>query len=124
MLITYRSGHTHPVPVKVHGANVAPLEVERCINAQPEVFDSALLGLPDGRGDTLVVAAVVLLEGAELTESQLISRLRDELSSYKVPKRVAFFAPDAIPRTGSGKVQKFKLKPILRDALELEFTRD
>jgi hypothetical protein len=40
------------------------------------------------------------------------------------PKRVAFFAPDAIPRTGSGKVQKFKLKPILRDALELEFTRD
>ena len=104
--------------LKVHGANVAPLEVERCLNAQQGVFDSAVLGLPDGRGDTLVAAAVVPLEGAELDEQELIARLRQELSSYKVPKRIAFLAAEAIPRTGSGKVQKFKLKPILEEALK------
>jgi acyl-CoA synthetase (AMP-forming)/AMP-acid ligase II len=104
--------------LKVHGANVAPLEVERCLNAQHGVFDSAVLGLPDGRGDTLVAAAVVPLEGVELDEQELIAQLRKELSSYKVPKRIAFLAAEAIPRTGSGKVQKFKLKPILEEALK------
>jgi len=103
--------------LKVHGANVAPLEVERCLNAQEGVFDSAVLGLADGRGDPIVVAAVVPLQGATLSESELIARLRKELSSFKVPKRIAFFAPEEIPRTGSGKVQKFKLKPILEQAL-------
>jgi acyl-CoA synthetase (AMP-forming)/AMP-acid ligase II len=103
--------------LKVHGANVSPLEVERCLNAQPGVFDSAVLGLPDGSGDTLVVAGVVPLEGAKLSEAELIARLREELSSFKVPRRMVFLAPDEVPRTGSGKVQKFKLKDILRTAL-------
>lgn len=103
---------------KVHGANVAPLEVERCLNAQDGVLEAAVLGLPDGDGDTLVAAAVVPHAGAELSERELIARLRQELSSYKVPKRIAFFAPEAIPRTGSGKVQKFKLKAILQQALK------
>ena len=103
---------------KVHGANVAPLEVERCLHAQDGVLEAAVLGLPDGHGDTLVAAAVVPLAGAQLSEAELIAQLRQELSSYKVPKRIAFFAAETIPRTGSGKVQKFKLKAVLQEALK------
>jgi len=104
--------------VKVHGANVAPLEVEGCLNAMPEIEESAVVGLPLGGGDSLLMAAVTRRGTAEISERTVIERLKQSLSSYKVPKRVVFMTADELPKTGSGKVKKAELVALLQPLLE------
>jgi acyl-CoA synthetase (AMP-forming)/AMP-acid ligase II len=56
----------------------------------------------------MVTALVVLAEGQSVTEAELIAHTRERIAGYKAPKRVEF--RDAIPRTATGKIQKFKLR--------------
>ncbi|MBV9509674.1 MAG: acyl--CoA ligase [Caulobacteraceae bacterium] len=106
--------------VKVHGANVAPLEVESHLNAMPEVEESAVVGLPIGGGDSLLVAAVTPRGAAQLTEAELIERLKPLLSSFKVPKRIVFMGGDELPKTGSGKIKKAALAALLAPLAETQ----
>ena len=57
--------------------------------------------MPDPRVDEIVVLAVILKEGADATEAEIQAFLRERVASYKVPKRVLFFAEGEIPMTGS-----------------------
>lgn len=90
------------------GFNVYPIEVENAIYRHPAVLEAAVFGMPDPyRGET-VRAAIVLKEGAELTEEELIAFCRKELAAYKVPDGVVFV--DELPKTTVGKILKRALK--------------
>jgi acyl-CoA synthetase (AMP-forming)/AMP-acid ligase II len=87
--------------IKTGGANVSPAELEVELRACPPVKLSRVLGLPDPRLDQLVVACIVLKDGAESSEAEIQAFLRERVAAYKVPKRVLFFAPGEVPMTGS-----------------------
>ena len=90
------------------GLNVYPLEVEERIDSMDGVVESAVIGLPDHDLGEAVAAVVVPAPGHALTERAIIGALRDEIATFKVPKRV-FFADD-LPRNAMGKVQKNVLR--------------
>jgi acyl-CoA synthetase (AMP-forming)/AMP-acid ligase II len=94
--------------VIIHGGfNVYSLEVERALEAHPDVLEAALVGLPDERMGEVPVAAVRLRPGASVAEEALVDWARDRLSGYKVPRQVRIV--DELPRTGTDKVQKREL---------------
>jgi acyl-CoA synthetase (AMP-forming)/AMP-acid ligase II len=87
--------------IKTGGANVSPAEIEVALRACPPVKLSRVVGVADPRLDQLVVACVTLKDGAEATEDDIRAFLRERVASYKVPKRVLFFAAGEMPMTGS-----------------------
>lgn len=87
--------------IKTGGANVSPAELEVALRACAPVKLSRIVGVPDPRLDQIVVACIVLKAGAEATEADIRAFLRERVSSYKVPKRVLFFADGEIPMTAS-----------------------
>jgi len=90
------------------GENVSSIEVEDVVFGHPAVAEVAVIGVPDDRWGEMVTALVVRAEGAEVTEAEIIAHCKTRIAGYKAPKRVEF--RDAIPRTATGKVQKFKLR--------------
>jgi fatty-acyl-CoA synthase len=98
--------------IKRGGECVFPAEVEDALRAHPSVADAAVFGVPDEFWGETVAAAVVLRAGAAATAEELIAFLAARLADFKRPTRVAFVA--ALPLTGSGKVQKFKLRELCR----------
>jgi acyl-CoA synthetase (AMP-forming)/AMP-acid ligase II len=90
------------------GENVSSIEVEDVVFGHPAVAEVAVIGVPDEKWGELVTALVVLVEGEQVTEAELIAHCKARIASYKAPKRVEF--RDAIPRTATGKIQKFKLR--------------
>jgi acyl-CoA synthetase (AMP-forming)/AMP-acid ligase II len=87
--------------IKTGGANVSPAELEVALRACPAVKLSRIVGVPDPRLDQIVVACIVLKAEADATGDDIRSFLRERVSSYKVPKRVLFFADGEIPMTAS-----------------------
>jgi acyl-CoA synthetase (AMP-forming)/AMP-acid ligase II len=89
------------------GENVSSIEVEDALMSHPAVREVAVIGIPDDKWGELVTALVVS-DGSQLTPEELIAHCRQSLAGYKCPKRVDFVA--ALPRTATGKLQKFKLR--------------
>jgi acyl-CoA synthetase (AMP-forming)/AMP-acid ligase II len=106
--------------IKVHGANVAPLEVEKAIEDLSQIARAAVVGLPDPDGGSVLVAAVEVRPGREFDEAAIRSELRTKLSSYKVPRRILELQSEEFPLTGSGKIVKSALPPILGARLQAE----
>jgi malonyl-CoA/methylmalonyl-CoA synthetase len=90
------------------GFNVYPKEVEELIDAMPGVLESAVIGLADADFGEAVTAVVVLKKGASVTSSEIIADIKQNLASYKCPKRVIIV--DELPRNAMGKVQKNVLR--------------
>jgi acyl-CoA synthetase (AMP-forming)/AMP-acid ligase II len=90
------------------GENVSSIEVEDAVFSHPAVAEVAVIGVPDDKWGEMVTALVVLAEGASATEAEIIAHCRTMLAGYKAPKRVEF--RDALARTATGKIQKFKLR--------------
>jgi long-chain acyl-CoA synthetase len=90
------------------GFNVAPSEVEEAVRSHPDVDDVAVVGLPDEHSGEQVVAVVVLREGATLDEAGIRAQARDQLTAYKVPKRVV--QVDDLPRSLIGKVLRREVR--------------
>ncbi|HTU29475.1 MAG TPA: AMP-binding protein [Solirubrobacteraceae bacterium] len=89
------------------GENVSSIEVEDALMSHPAVAEVAVIGIPDDKWGELVTALVVA-DGSEITAEELITHCRGSLAGYKCPKRVEF--TDQLPRTATGKLQKFKLR--------------
>jgi len=106
--------------IKVHGANVAPLEVEFALNHLPQISRSAVVGLPDVEGGSVLVAAVEVRPGHDFDPEAIRAQLKTQLSSYKVPRRIFALAADEFPLTGSGKIVKSALVPLLGGRLVAE----
>ena len=95
------------------GQNIAPAEVEEAVLGFAEVLDCAVLGLPHPHLGEVPVAFVVAREGRSIDVKLLLEHCGTLLSSYKLPQAV--HVVDAIPRTGSGKIMRFKLREQLTD---------
>ncbi len=88
------------------GENVSSIEVEDALAAHPAVREAAVIGTPDDKWGELVTGLVV--SGDDVTEAELIAHCRTRLAGYKCPKRIEFV--ESLPRTATGKLQKFKLR--------------
>jgi fatty-acyl-CoA synthase len=89
------------------GENVSSIEVEDALTSHPAVREVAVIGIPDEKWGELVTALVVT-DGSAVTAEDLIAHARTLLAGYKCPKRIEFM--DTLPRTATGKLQKFKLR--------------
>ncbi len=103
--------------IKTAGANVTPREVEVVIEAFPEVVSAFVVGLPDPTRGQNVAAALVLKRAATLDPEIATARLKEELSSYKIPRHWFFAAKEELPFTDSGKIEKKKLVSWMEERL-------
>ncbi|GLZ48116.1 acyl-CoA synthetase [Actinomycetospora sp. NBRC 106375] len=94
--------------IKTGGENVASLEVERALYADPVVGEVAVLGLPHERWSEAITAVVVPATGADVDPETLVKELGGRLDRYKLPKSV--IVVDELPRTSTGKIQKNVLR--------------
>jgi len=90
------------------GENVSSIEVEDILFSHPAVAEAAVIGVPHDKWGETIKALVVLADGAEVSEAELIKHCKSKLAGYKSPTSVEFRAE--IPRTATGKIQKFKLR--------------
>jgi fatty-acyl-CoA synthase len=97
------------------GVNVSPVEIEAAIAAHAAVAEVAVVGMPHARWGEAVVAVVRPVPGAHADPAELTTFTRGCLAPHKVPKGWVF--TDELPRTASGKVQKF----VLREQLERDW---
>jgi len=96
------------------GYNVYPAEVEEVLYDNPSVGEAAVFGLPDERRGETVAAAVTPAAGAEEpTPEEIREYVLSELAPYKHPRTV-LVRPE-LPRTGSGKVRKHRLRELAED---------
>jgi fatty-acyl-CoA synthase len=94
--------------IKTGGVNVSSREVEEMIYQLPGVSEVAVIGIPDAYWIEAVTAVIVPKQGADLTEKDVIDFCKTKLSSFKVPKYVAF--TNELPKNPSGKVLKRELR--------------
>lgn len=90
------------------GENIASAEVERVIYELPQVLEVAVVGIPHPKWLEVPKAFVVLKEGKNLTEQDIIEHCLKKLAKFKVPKEIEFIPQ--LPRTPSGKVLKRDLR--------------
>jgi acyl-CoA synthetase (AMP-forming)/AMP-acid ligase II len=86
------------------GFNVYPAEIEGVLAERPEVYESAVIGLPDPDWGERVVAVVELAEGVAYDPDDLRRYLRDRLGGVKAPKELVVV--DTLPRNANGKILK------------------
>jgi len=93
------------------GYNIAGPEVEGALLAHPAVAECGVVGAPDAERGTIVKAYVVLKPGSDASEAmlkQLQEHVKTAIAPYKYPRAIEFV--DALPRTETGKLQRFKLR--------------
>ncbi|MFE5010163.1 AMP-binding protein [Streptomyces sp. NPDC056696] len=90
------------------GYNIAGPEVEDALLRHPDVAETAVVGRPDDERGQIAVAYVVLREGARRDPDALRAFVKAELVPYKCPREIVFL--DALPRTATGKLQRFRLR--------------
>jgi fatty-acyl-CoA synthase len=90
------------------GENISSVEVEGCLLRHPAVREVAVVGMPHERWGESPHAFVILREGANATEEELKLHARNSLAHFKTPQWVSFV--DELPKTATGKVQKFVLR--------------
>ncbi|MEX1009287.1 MAG: fatty acid--CoA ligase family protein [Acidimicrobiia bacterium] len=102
--------------IKTHGANVSPREVELVLEAQPDVAQAFVMGVPDADRGEQVAAAIVPAGPAALDVDDLRRRLAAELSSYKVPRQFVLLRDEEVPWLASGKPDRLSIRDILTRA--------
>jgi len=89
------------------GENISTIEVEGVLFRHPEVLEAAVVARPDDKWGETPCAFVTLKPGATVDEAGLIAHCRDNMAHFKAPKTVVF---GELPKTSTGKVQKFTLR--------------
>jgi acyl-CoA synthetase (AMP-forming)/AMP-acid ligase II len=90
------------------GENVSSIEVEDCLFQHPAVLEAAVIGIPDEKWGETIKALVVVRPGQAATERELMEFCRGRMAHFKCPTSIEF--RDALSRTATGKLQKFKLR--------------
>lgn len=96
------------------GENVYPEEVERVYQPHPDLEEIAVIGVPDPDLGEVGLGFVVLRQGRTLDVEALKAHARGKLSRYKIPRR--FVQVNSLPRTVTGKIQKYRLRHRLSDS--------
>ncbi|MBI4755425.1 MAG: acyl-CoA synthetase [Betaproteobacteria bacterium] len=99
------------------GENISSVEVEDVLYRHAAVMAAAVVAQPDEKWGEVPCAFVELKEGAQVTEAELIEFCRERMARFKAPKRVVF---GPLPKTSTGKIQKFILRQQARSADAIE----
>jgi bile acid-coenzyme A ligase len=99
---------THDL-INVGGEKVDPNEVEAALLDHPDVIDAVALGVPHGTLGSVVGVQVVLRSSSTVRRVELARHCGRRLAGYKIPKHITFV--DHIPRSASGKIQRWRLDP-------------
>jgi fatty-acyl-CoA synthase len=94
------------------GENISSIEVEEALYKHAAVALAAVVAKPDDRWGESPCAFVELREGASASATELIAWCRDHMAGFKVPRHVVFAE---LPKTSTGKIQKFILREIAKD---------
>ena len=94
------------------GENISSLEVEDILYKHPDIIEAAVVARPDEKWGETPCAFITLKTGASLTEADVIAYCREHLAHFKCPKTVVFVD---LPKTSTGKVQKFKLRDMANE---------
>jgi fatty-acyl-CoA synthase len=95
------------------GENISSLEVEDALYRHPCVLACAVVAKPDPKWGESPLAFVEVKSGAAVSQAELIAHCKNLLASYKVPKEIRF---EEIPKTSTGKIQKFQLRERAKNA--------
>jgi fatty-acyl-CoA synthase len=95
------------------GENISSLEVEDAIYRHPSVLACAVVAKPDSKWGETPLAFVEVKSGTTVSQADLIAHCKSLLASYKVPKEIRF---EEIPKTSTGKIQKFQLRERAKNA--------
>ena len=114
MAVWDNEGYIHIVDRKKEiiisgGENISSIEVEKAIFAHPAVFECAVVAAPDERWGEVPAAIIVLKPGETLSAEDLMKFLESRLGRFKLPRLIEF-SPDALPKTGTGKIRKLVLR--------------
>ncbi len=94
------------------GENISSIEVESALYKFPKVAAAAVVAKPDEKWGETPCAFVELKSGEESTEEEVIAFCKQNMAGYKRPKHVVFLE---LPKTSTGKIQKFKLRQMVAD---------
>jgi acyl-CoA synthetase (AMP-forming)/AMP-acid ligase II len=89
------------------GENISTIEVEQAVARHPAVMEAAVVAIPDEKWGERPKAFVVLKKGQEATEEEIIDFCKEHIARFKAPEAVEF---TELPKTSTGKVQKFVLR--------------
>ncbi len=89
------------------GENISTIEVESVLYRHPAVLEAGVVARPDEKWGETPCAFIMLKEGAAVTEQEIIDFCRQHLAHFKAPRTVVF---GPLPKTSTGKLQKFKLR--------------
>jgi len=90
------------------GYNIYPVELDDVLMGHPKILEACTIGLPhEYRGET-VKAFIVVKDGQDLTEDEVVKYCKENLAAYKVPKIIEFI--DELPKSAVGKILRRKLK--------------
>jgi acyl-CoA synthetase (AMP-forming)/AMP-acid ligase II len=106
--------------IKTASSNVSPAEVEMEMQQLEGVHSAYVVGLPDRERGQLVVAAIVPRDGVELDFEEIEMRLRERLSSYKVPRAYVAITREEVPMLHSNKVARREIERMLTKRLGRE----
>ncbi|QDM22234.1 acyl-CoA synthetase [Tardiphaga sp. vice154] len=95
------------------GENISSVEVEDVLYRHPAVLFAAVVAQPDAKWGEVPCAFIELKAGASATEADIIAFCREHMPGFKTPKKVVF---SAIPKTSTGKIQKFMLRDQAKSA--------
>jgi fatty-acyl-CoA synthase len=99
------------------GENISSLEVEDALYRHTAVVACAVVARPDPKWGETPVAYVELKPGVEVTAADLVAHCKGLLAGYKVPREIRF---ETIPKTSTGKIQKFQLRERAKSAAAFE----
>jgi acyl-CoA synthetase (AMP-forming)/AMP-acid ligase II len=92
------------------GVNIYPREIEDHLSTHPAILEAAVIGVPDPEWGETLRAFIVLRNGQQLTETEVVTFCREGLADYKRPRKVTFL-PE-LPRNPTGKVLKRELRDL------------
>jgi fatty-acyl-CoA synthase len=95
------------------GENISSIEVEDVLYKHPAVAAAAVVAKPDAKWGETPCAFIEKRPGAQVTEAEIISYCKEKLARFKCPSRVVFID---LPKTSTGKIQKFKLRDMAKEA--------
>src|SRR5258708_3107754 len=91
------------------GENIYSVEVENALYTHPAVLEAAVIGIPHVRWGEALHAVVVLRPGAQASAEEIIVYAHTQIAGYKAPRSIEF-SPDALPKSGAGKILKRDLR--------------
>jgi len=106
--------------IKTGGANVSPIEIDAVIRDYPGVKLSQTVGVPDELLGEMVVTCIVPHEGATLEAEAIRAFAKEQLASFKLPRRILFVAESELETTGSAKIKTEDLRKLAAGRLAAE----